>query len=150
MQEEHTNIYQTARNAAGFTQERAAELLGLSVESVKAYERDVTIPKDPTVLRMVDVYGAPFLAVQHLRASTELARSIIPDVSETDLTKAVIQLLNRIRDFAEKHRTDRLLEIADDGRIDSIERRDFDSILKELDEIVKASLTLKFIREDDT
>lgn len=145
----YTNIYQAARLAGGFTQERAAELLGLSVESVKAYERDATIPKDTTVLRMVDVYGAPFLAVQHLRASTELARSIIPEVSETDLSVAVIRLLNRIRDFAEKHRTDRLLEIADDGRIDNLERRDYDAILKELDEIVKASLTLKFIREDE-
>lgn len=145
----YTNIYQAARNASGFTQERAAEFLGLSVESVKAYEHDITIPKDATVLRMVDVYGAPFLAVQHLRASTELARSIIPDVSETDLTRAVVRLLNRIRDFAEKHRTDRLLEIADDGRIDTMEREDFENIITELDEIVKASLTLKFIREDD-
>ena len=33
-----TNIYQMARLAAGLTQEKAAELLDASVESVKAYE----------------------------------------------------------------------------------------------------------------
>ncbi len=102
MQSEYTNIYQTARNACGLTQERAAELLWLSVESVKAYERDVTFPKDTTVLRMVDIYSAPFLVVQHLRASTELARSIIPQISETNYTHAVIRLLNRNRDFSDK------------------------------------------------
>jgi len=147
IQNEYTNIYQAARKAAGFTQERAAELLGLSVESIKAYEGDVTIPKNTVVKNMVDVYGASFLAVQHLRASTDLARDIIPDIKETDLSTAVIRLLNRIRIFANQHRTDRLLEIADDGKIDMLEREDYKAILSELDEIVRSALELKYIRE---
>lgn len=39
MPEEYMNIYKTARRNAGITQEAAAEQLGISVESVRAYQR---------------------------------------------------------------------------------------------------------------
>ena len=42
------NIYQAAREAAGMTQERAAELIGLSVESIRSYETEKRIPADVT------------------------------------------------------------------------------------------------------
>lgn len=147
MEQTYSNIYATARNSAGLTRERAAELLGLSVDSIKAYERDVTVPQDETVLKMVDLYSAPFLAVQHLRASA-LARTVLPEIKETDLTHAVIHLINSIRDFAEAHRTDTLMTIADDGVIDDAERETYNAILKELDEIVKAAMAFKFVREE--
>ncbi len=99
------------------------------------------------MLRMVDIYSAPFLVVQHLRASTELARSIIPQISETNYTHAVIRLLNRIRDFSDNNRTVSLMQLADDGTIDETERALFDEILLELDDIVKAALALKYTRE---
>lgn len=38
------NIYQAAREAAGMTQERAAELIGLSVESIRSYETEKKNP----------------------------------------------------------------------------------------------------------
>ena len=44
MPEESMNIYKTARRAAGITQEAAAEQLGISVESVRAYETGLRIP----------------------------------------------------------------------------------------------------------
>ncbi len=44
MPEEYRNIYKNARRAAGYTQETAAEQLGLSVESVRAYETGQRIP----------------------------------------------------------------------------------------------------------
>lgn len=36
MEQEYRNIYRRARTAAGLTQERWAEILGISVDSVKA------------------------------------------------------------------------------------------------------------------
>ncbi|MEG0778797.1 MAG: helix-turn-helix transcriptional regulator [Oscillospiraceae bacterium] len=147
MYEDYTNIYQAARAAAGLTQERAAELLGLSVESVKAYEHDTTIPKEPTVLKMVDIYGAPFLAVQHMRSTTAIARSVIPEFCVTSLPQAVVQLLCRIRDFSERHRTDELMRIAEDGAIDSVERPIYEDILDELDDIIKAAMALRYVKE---
>ena len=53
MPEECRNIYKNARRAAGFTQEAAAEQLGLSVESIRAYETGQRVPVSYTHL---DVY----------------------------------------------------------------------------------------------
>lgn len=61
--QEYRNIYQIARETSGLTQERAAELFNISVESLRSYETDRRIPQDSTVLKMIEVYGTPFLAM---------------------------------------------------------------------------------------
>ena len=77
MQRKEPNIYKSARSRAGLTQERAAEMLALSVESVKAYETGVRVPPDATVSAMAEVYGLPGLRLEHARATDELG--IIPE-----------------------------------------------------------------------
>ena len=52
MPEEYMNIYKAARRAAGFTQEHAAELLGVSVRSVADYETGQRLPPNDVVDRM--------------------------------------------------------------------------------------------------
>ena len=49
--------------------------------------------------------------------------------------------------FAESHRDDRLLEIAEDGVIDDEERPEFLAITAELTDIVKAALALMYTEE---
>ena len=44
MQDNCRNIYKTARLAAGLTQERWAEVLGISTESVRLYETGRGLP----------------------------------------------------------------------------------------------------------
>ena len=44
MSGECRNIYKAARRAAGFTQERASELLGVSVRSLADYETGQRLP----------------------------------------------------------------------------------------------------------
>lgn len=56
---ENRNIYQSARELKGLTQEVAAERLDLSVESLGAYEQDRRRPPDSTVLRMAQLYDHP-------------------------------------------------------------------------------------------
>lgn len=51
MQKAYRNIYKTARNYTGYTQEVAAELVGISVESLRGYERGATIPPSVIVLK---------------------------------------------------------------------------------------------------
>ena len=70
MQGDCTNIYQSARKIAGLTQERAAELLGLSVRSLADYESGLRLPPNDIADRMVTVYNSQLLAVQHLRKGT--------------------------------------------------------------------------------
>ena len=65
------NIYQTARELKGLTQETAAERIGVSVDTMGAYEQDRRRPPDSTVLRMAQVYDFPYLCYQHI-ASGEL------------------------------------------------------------------------------
>ena len=67
----YRNIYQTARELKGLTQEAAAERLDISVDSLGAYEQDRRRPPDSTVLRMAQLYDFPYLCYQHI-ASGEL------------------------------------------------------------------------------
>ena len=128
------NLYQRARLSTGMSQERAAELLGLSVESLKQYEGGKTVPKDETVARMVEVYHLPWLALEHAQATDTLG--VMPDVEPRPLPLASIALRNRLHDAT--GRLDALLRIAEDGIIDDKERPEFDDIVLELRETMTA------------
>lgn len=128
------NLYQRARLSTGMSQERAAELLGLSPESLKQYEGGKTVPKDETVAKMVEVYHLPWLALEHAQATDTLG--VVPEVTPRPLPMASIALRNRLQDAT--GRLDALLRIAEDGVIDEAERPEFDSIVVELRETMAA------------
>lgn len=134
------NLYQRARLSTGMSQERAAELLGLSPESLKQYEGGKTVPKDETVAKMVEVYHLPWLALEHAQATDTLG--VMPEVTPRPLPMASIALRNRLQDAT--GRLDALLRIAEDGVIDEKERPDFDAICRDLDGIVGAALQVKY------
>lgn len=144
MPEEYINIYKTARRNAGITQEAAAEQLGISVESVRAYETGQRIPPNNVVSRMVICYDAQRLAVQHVNLHDELASSIIPVIQPRTLMESVVRLCNRLNRFSSSHSVERLLEIAEDGRIDEEERAEYDSILSELKTLIQCGMELRF------
>lgn len=134
MERKYPNLYQRARLSTGLTQERAAELLGLSPESLKQYEGGKTVPKDETVAKMVEVYRLPWLALKHAQATDTLG--VMPEVTPRPLPMASIALRNRLQDAT--GRLDALLRIAEDGVIDEAERPEFDSIVVELRETMAA------------
>ena len=137
-----TNIYKTARLKAGKTQEGAAEAIGISVESIKAYESYSRLPPAEIVDRMCIVYDALYLAYQHNRiASGEI--KVVPEIQVLDLPRAAIQLINKVIAFADRHRDRELLQIAEDGVIDESERELFGEIVAELDGIIQAATNLK-------
>lgn len=137
-----TNIYKTARIKAGKTQEGAAEAIGISVESIKAYESYSRLPPADIVDRMCIVYDALYLAYQHNRiASGEI--KVVPEIQVLDLPRAAIQLINKVIAFADRHRDRELLQIAEDGVIDESERELFGEIVTELDGIIQAAFNLK-------
>ena len=137
-----TNIYKTARIKAGKTQEGAAEAVGISVESIKAYESYSRLPPAEIVDRMCIVYDALYLAYQHNRiASGEI--KVVPEIQVLDLPRAAIQLINKVIAFADRHRDRELLQIAEDGVIDESERELFGEIVTELDGIIQAATNLK-------
>ena len=144
MQEGYRNICRIARQTAGLTQERWAEALDISVESVRLYESNKGAPSDEVVTRMIEVSSMPVLGYWHLLNKSRIAADILPELQDFSLPQAVIQLICKMRDFGNNHRTDKLMDIAADGRIDELERPEFDAIMSELSEIVRASMQLKY------
>ena len=144
---EYRNIYKTCRKSAGLTQEAAAERLGISVESLRAYETGQRVPPNDVLELMVILYNAQHLAYQHLRETNALYSSVVPDVQPRTVLEASAKLTNRIFIFAESHADRRLLHIAEDNVIDPGERAEFDAIMEDLQEIVEAALELRCARE---
>ena len=143
MPEEYRNIYKTARRAAGLTQEAAAEKLGISVESLRAYETDQRIPPNDVVELMVICYNAQHLAYQHLRETNSLMERVVPQLEQRSVLEVAVRIYNRLNRFTQQHKLDELMQIAEDGRIDDDERKVFDEIMGDLQEIVKSGLELE-------
>lgn len=95
MKSEYMTIYGRYRKAAGLTQERAAELLGVTVRSVAAWERGESVPPDIRVLAMADIYNAPTICIEHLRFNVAIARDVLPPVPYVHLPQAVCHLARR-------------------------------------------------------
>ena len=140
------NIYKTARMKAGKTQEAAAEALGISVESIKAYESYSHIPPSHVVDGMCIIYDAIYLAYQHNRITSGEVK-VVTEVEVLDLPRAALKLINRVLEFAEKRQDKTLMKIAEDGVIDEAERPVFEEIVSDLDELIRAAMEVKISQE---
>lgn len=147
MSKEYESMYARHRNAAGITQERAAELLGVAPRTLQAWERGESTPPNARVLAMCDIYCSPTLAIEHLRYNSIIAYDVLPAVKAVPVAQAVCKLIRSIRKLEEIHAEDRLLQIAADGKVDEIEQTDFDQLLVELDPIMAAVLSLRYAVE---
>ena len=135
------NIYKTARTVAGLTQERWAEAVGVSVDSIRGYENGAVIPTDETVRAMSEISGLAPLSYWHLCNKSTLASDTLPEVEQLPLPQAVLQLLDAIRAFTSSY--DRVIELAADGQITVEERSDWIIIKNYLDRIVCAAIQVK-------
>lgn len=142
MQVNDMNIYKNARRIAGLTQERAAEMLGISVRSIADYETGARLPPNEVVGDMVVVYNNQVLAIQHLRASAACAREVIPEVKQMPLSEAALTLIDAIYDFADSRADRELIEIARDGHVDKEEMPRFMKIMEKLNAIAAAAIAV--------
>ena len=110
------SIYRICREAAGLTQEQAAEGLNCSVRSLARYESGEQHVPDDIAYQMVVLYDSQLLAVQHLRLVSHVAADLFPPVTERAFVEAAMRIFNRVRRFAERHQGHRLLEIAEDSQ----------------------------------
>lgn len=144
MDENGRNIYYNARRAAGLTQARWAEVLGVSESAVRKYESGEILPEDDIVLSMADFSGLQILSTWHLRRKSYVAAQVLPEVRRLPLAQAVVQLLAAIRDFDEKHHEDALLRIASDGRVDPEEEQRFKQIVRDLHPLIQAAMQIDY------
>ena len=143
----YETLYARYRKAAGMTQEYAAELLGVATRTLQAWERGESTPPNARVLAMCDIYTAPTLAIEHLRMCDIIAYDVLPAVKAVPVAQAVCALISQIRKIEEIHAGDKLLDIAADGKVDQIEKPDYDRLLIELEPLIGAVLSLKYARE---
>lgn len=122
------NIYKNARKSAGMTQEKAAQLLNVSVDSLRDYEQSQRPVPSDVASAMCDVYQAPYLAVQHLRRSSELGKRVVPEIQLKDLPEAVLSVLAAVQRFIVKR--DAMIEIVADGKIEEDEQAEWNEIIK--------------------
>lgn len=147
MPEEYRNIYKTCRKAAGLTQEAAAERLGISVESLRAYETGQRVPPNEVVELMVILYNAQHLAFQHLRETNGLYNSVVPEIQPKSVLEASVKLDNRFDAFMASNKLRRLLRIAEDNIVDATEKAEFDFIQEELQGLLESIMELRCARE---
>lgn len=145
MPEETRNIYKSARRSAGLTQEAAAERLGISVESVRAYETNQRIPPNEVVERMVICYNTQYLAYQHLHETNELMARVVPELHQRPVTETVVALINAINRFSRTNSAERLLEIVEDGEVDESEMKDVQEIAQLLKKLSACAMEFDMI-----
>ncbi|MEG2679362.1 MAG: helix-turn-helix transcriptional regulator [Oscillospiraceae bacterium] len=144
------NIYRNARKTAGVTQERAAEMLGLSPRSIQDYEAGDRVPSHGTVELMAIAFRAPWLVEMHALSVSKGALDIIPTYDPAvGLSQATCDLVSKIYAFADEHKDRRLLSIAADNKIDGNEREEFDAIMVELQDLVRTALSLRYAKETE-
>lgn len=142
MEQRTTNIYKNARQTAGLTQERWAEQLGVTADTVRLYESGRNYPSDEVAARMAEVAGMPVLGYWHLKLKSSLANDALPDVARVPLPQAVVELLAAMDTI--QPQVKELLMIARDGIVDEGETELFEDILDDLEDVVTAALAVKY------
>lgn len=140
MKQPCSNIYKTFREQAGFTQEEVAELLDISVESVRAYEAGKTIPKIDTVDKMCTLYRSPELKLIHIALSAG-DNTMIPVINVSNICMATLNFLKESTDTMQFQQ--RLIEIASDGKVSREEEPDIMKFISKLFRVRKASYELE-------
>ena len=138
--------YGPSRKRAGFTQERAAEMLGVSCRCLCDYETGVRPVPNPVVDLMVILYNDPLLGVLHLRISTPCINEILPEFrSGLPFGQTACRYYRLMNDFVTKYDQDSMLMmIAEDGRVDKSESADYEKIRLAMHEITAAGLEVEY------
>lgn len=143
MVQECRNIYQIARECTSLTQEKSSELLDISVDSLRAYEGGKRTPPENIVIDMAKIYNRPYIILQHYQ-NTLIGRELFPNIQIKCLAEAVLTFLDELEDLEGIKKL--MIKISRDGEVDESENDDWKMIMKILDEMVCAIITIKFAR----
>ncbi|EGT5231396.1 helix-turn-helix domain-containing protein [Clostridioides difficile] len=145
MLQQYQNIYQKARENTNLTQEKASELLDISVESLRAYENDKRIPPNTVVAKMVSIYNNNLLGYEHVRRTTEAGVMFLPKLELRSLSNITLKLHKEIKDYLKKE--DGFIDVVEDDVIDEDEEDIWNDVMKELEDIFKSILILKLSKK---
>lgn len=129
-----------SRREEGYTQEQAAEMLGVSVRTLQAYEYGERSVPDDVVAQMARVYRDKQLALRVLE-SNPLWSVILPEVPDADMPCASLGVLYQAKEVQEEHDGD-IYAIMRDGRVNREERPTWNGVMKHIDALISCSISL--------
>lgn len=135
------NRYLAAREQAGISRETAAERLHMSTRTLARYELGEGKPGPGDVLNMAAVYEQPLMSAWYCAEECPIGQRYAYRPEEKDLATTVLGLLKSLS-YA-KLAQERLLEMAEDGNIDSQEMQEFVKVLLLLMEMERKIEALK-------
>lgn len=112
----------------------AAEALNMSEDAVKDAELGLSkcMPVDKAVL-MADLYNAPQLKCYYCNHECPIGRTMPISAESLDIDRVTVKLLKNLRVSDLEEVKDKLIDIADDGKITDDEKPELKNILSYLD-----------------
>ena len=135
-------VYQEYRNEAGYTLEKASDLMDnvVSVDRLGRIEGGRQVPTPEDVARMAECYKAPDLCNYYCANECAIGRKYVPEVEITALPDIILETIASLNDI--QPCINRLIEISRDGRISDEEIPDFARIKMYLEQVSLAADTL--------
>lgn len=134
-------------NDALSSMERAAEMLGVSVSTLSNYELGVTVPPVDIIIMMADLYRAPQLKTMYCKNECLIGRYMPVAVSTSSIESVALRLVKRLKENRIDGLKDKLIDIAEDGKVSEQETKELNEICQELDELVQTVWELKLVQE---
>ena len=144
---ENKNIYQTGREDAGLTREKASELMDfVSADRIEKIESEKSAPYPEEVLAMADAYKKPVLCNYYCSKGCPIGKEYVPEIQVKDLAQITLEMLASLNSVDKEK--NRLIEITSDGVITEDEYEDFAMIQDKLEKIsVTADALQLWVRE---
>lgn len=151
---ENTNVYFQARKEAAtgdsrlFNRDFAAEQLGVASYTLGEYERGVTkvVPIDKVVL-MADLYNKPELVTNYCRNECPVHGFLPLATEDKGIQGIALRLLRGLNENSLEEMKDKLIEIAEDGKITDDEVPELKAIIDQLNHIAEVISELKIVGE---
>ena len=126
----------------------AAEALNMSEDAVKDAELGLSkcMPVDKAVL-MADLYNAPQLKCYYCNHECPIGRTMPISAESLDIDRVTVKLLKNLRVSDLEEVKEKLVDIAEDGRITDDEKPELKNILSYLDDLAKTLSELRTIGE---
>lgn len=143
---ENKNIYFRSREEAGLTRAQASELMEYVSESrIEKIENEKVVIHPEDVVAMADAYKKPNLCNYYCSNECRIGQNYIPEIKLSSLSEISLGILASLNDLSKKK--ERLIEIAEDGKISEDELSDFIAIKDKLDKLSNTIDSLKLWME---
>lgn len=130
---ENKNIYQTSREALGYSREAASEKLNISADRIERIENEKCLPHPDEILSMVECYKNPALCNYFCSRECPIGQKYVPEVKSKELSIITLEILAALNSLT--NGKERLVEITVDGKITDNEIADFRAIQENLNKM---------------